>query len=74
VDPYDYEVEGTDSPEAQAFVVMMEAAYRDWVARDVSEASSAHSAKSAAGRSIGGGRGGWVWCLLGGWTLLHWIL
>lgn len=72
MNPYDYAVEGTDSPEAQAFVIMMEAAYRDWAARNASEAS-AKSKKNAAGRSIGGG-GGWVWWLVGGWALLHWIL
>jgi hypothetical protein len=77
VNPSDYGVQGTDGLEAQAFVVMMEAAYRDCAARNASEAS-AHSAKSAAGRSIsdggGGGGVGLVWCLLGAWTLLHCIL
>jgi hypothetical protein len=76
VDPYDYAVQGAESPEAQAFVLMMQAAYRDWAARNASEAS-ARGAKSGAGRSVGGGGGGgggWVWCLIAGWTLLHWIL
>jgi hypothetical protein len=29
VDPYDYGVEGSDSPEAQMFLILMKAAYRD---------------------------------------------
>jgi len=32
VDPYSYGVQGTQSPEGQAFVLEMQAAWRDWVA------------------------------------------
>jgi hypothetical protein len=42
VDPYNVGVEGSESPEAQAFVVMMQAAYSDWV-QDGSKGASAAS-------------------------------
>lgn len=32
VDPYSFSVQGMNSPEGQAFVLLMEAAHRDWVA------------------------------------------
>lgn len=32
VDPYSYPDQGQDSPEGQAFVISMQAAWRDWVA------------------------------------------
>jgi hypothetical protein len=31
VDPYDFSQQGTFSPEGEAFILEMEAAYRDWV-------------------------------------------
>jgi hypothetical protein len=71
VDPYNYAVEGNDSPEAQAFVIMMQAAYRDWAAMNASQAAAQAHSRSAAIRS---GSVGWVWlCLITAGTFLHWI-
>jgi hypothetical protein len=62
VDPYDYGVEGSDSPEAQAFMILMEAAYMDWAVVNVTLGTS--KSKSGAMRS-GGAGAGWVGWVLG---------
>ena len=41
VNPYDYSVQGTASPEGQAFVLEMVAAWRDWQAIEKPSVSAA---------------------------------
>ena len=68
-----YSNEGTYSPEGQAFVLLMEAAWRDWVL-----AGSKESDTKASGVTVAKSRGrrgevqGWaslVGLALGGWLL-----
>jgi len=48
VDPYDYPVEGSQSPESEAFVIEMQAAWKDWVHL------GSRGANSAMGVRVGG--------------------
>jgi hypothetical protein len=41
VNPYDTAVQGSQSPEGQAFVVMMQAAWNDWVTNGSKGANAA---------------------------------
>ncbi|OJA09010.1 hypothetical protein AZE42_07393 [Rhizopogon vesiculosus] len=43
-DPYAYGAQGSDSPEGQAFILEMQAAWRDWVADGAKGANSAREA------------------------------
>jgi hypothetical protein len=57
-------VEGSNSPEAQAFVILMEAAYREWAVASAMVGTGKN--KSAAIRGVGRGCGcgcrcGWGW-------------
>ncbi|KAG2148973.1 Six-hairpin glycosidase-like protein [Suillus clintonianus] len=45
VNPYAYGAQGSDSPEGQAFILEMQAAWRDWVADGAKGANSAHEAR-----------------------------
>ncbi|KAG2113578.1 Six-hairpin glycosidase-like protein [Suillus discolor] len=45
VNPYSYGVQGSDSPEAQAFILELQAAWRDWVADGAQGANSAREAR-----------------------------
>ena len=47
VNPYNYTLLGSDSPEAQAFVVLMQAAWRDWVSTGSIGQVNASTNKSA---------------------------
>lgn len=60
VDPYDWSVQGGSSPEGQAFVVEMYAAWRDWVEAGAPGASAARRLGVSAG-----GCGWWVWVAVG---------
>ena len=65
VDPYQFPNQGSQSPEGQAFVVEMHAAWRDWVANGSKGKNGAVGGKMA-------GKGGWVWGL--GWVgMMMWI-
>ena len=73
VNPLSYSNEGTYSPEGQAFMLLMEAAWRDWVL-----AGSKESDTKASGVTVAKSRGrrgevqGWaslVGLALGGWLL-----
>jgi hypothetical protein len=48
VNPYNNGIEGTNSPESEAFVIMMEAAYSDWAAMNASRAAASKSNDAAA--------------------------
>lgn len=54
MNPHQFGLEGSESPEGQAFVVELDAAWRDWVA------AGSPGVKSAAVRVGGGG----VWTVL----------
>jgi hypothetical protein len=69
VSPQDYGIQGSDSPEAQAFVVLMQAAYRDWEAKNASQPAT--NAKSVAIRT---GCVGWVWYVISAGTISYWLL
>ncbi|KAG2049356.1 Six-hairpin glycosidase [Suillus hirtellus] len=45
VNPYSYGAQGSDSPEAQAFILELQAAWRDWVADGAQGANSAREAR-----------------------------
>ncbi|KAG2088566.1 uncharacterized protein F5147DRAFT_726818 [Suillus discolor] len=45
VNPYSYGVQGSDSPEAQAFILELQAAWRDWVADGAHGTNSAREAR-----------------------------
>lgn len=63
VNPHSYGQEGSKSAEGQAFVVEMQAAWRDWVA------DGSKGANGALGRWGGVGTWAWVWvwvCIGGG--------
>ncbi|KAF8837158.1 hypothetical protein BDN67DRAFT_957060 [Paxillus ammoniavirescens] len=62
VDPYAYPYQGQYSPEGQAFVISMQAAWRDWV-NDGSKGSSSR-------RGMDHGMGAWAVLLTG--TLVAW--
>ncbi|KIJ53229.1 hypothetical protein M422DRAFT_58565 [Sphaerobolus stellatus SS14] len=62
VNPLDWSHAGSDSPEGQAFVVMMQAAWRDWVAQ------GSPGKNSACGLTPLGGM--WVGLLISGVALL----
>jgi len=65
VDPYNFPDQGSNSPEGQAFVIEMHAAWRDWVANGSKGQNGAIGGKMA-------GTGGWVWGLL--WVgMMMWI-
>lgn len=55
VDPYNYAYQGQQSPESEAFVIAMQAAWRDWVADG---APGANGAVSPLGRV------GWAWIVI----------
>lgn len=64
VDPYQYGQEGTNSPEGEAFVLEMTAAYRDWVAAGSKVANGCMRMSS-----------GWPWAVIVGIGMaLHWGL
>ncbi|KAH9955491.1 Six-hairpin glycosidase-like protein [Russula dissimulans] len=66
VDPLDVGSEGTQSPEGEAFTLMLQAAWRDWSAAGSPGASSAAPAGPTAGWGIGwGGAGVPVWAGVG---------
>ncbi|EJU06613.1 Six-hairpin glycosidase [Dacryopinax primogenitus] len=52
VDPYDYPLRGTKSPEGQAFVLLLQAAYSEWSAQG-------EQGESAARAVVGSGGVGW---------------
>ena len=54
MNPYDFSVEGTVSPEGQAFVLQMIAAWRDWQA-------DGSRGQNAATRNVGAG---WIGLLV----------
>ncbi|KAI0314932.1 Six-hairpin glycosidase-like protein [Amylostereum chailletii] len=64
VNPNSFGDEGSDSPEAQAFVLMMQSAWRDWVA------AGAVGANGALGRHEGVATWGSVWLAL---LIVLWI-
>lgn len=79
VDPYAYQYQGNESPEAQAFVMLMQAAYRDWVNAVASSVNATDIKKSGALRTAmaGGGAAGTRWMaavfvVLG--ACVHWTL
>ncbi|KAF7985410.1 hypothetical protein HWV62_5115 [Athelia sp. TMB] len=77
VDPYEYQYQGNESPEAQAFVMLMQAAYRDWVAAVAEGQNATATHKSGALRNVvvGGAGQGWMTALfLGVGVCLHWTL
>jgi len=57
VDPLNIGLEGTQSPEGEAFVLMLDAAWRDWSAAGSPGASSAAPPRPTAAWGIGWGRG-----------------
>lgn len=62
VDPYQINFQGTYSPEGEAFVLEMTAAWRDWVA------AGSQGANGSIRISIG-----WMWAvILGARIILHW--
>lgn len=66
VDPLSYGNEGSESPEGQAFVLLMESAWRDWRAMSDTPGggggvANATDETSAAGRLSQVGRGGGYW-------------
>jgi hypothetical protein len=64
VDPYQYGQQGINSPEGQAFILEMTAAYRDWVA------AGSKGINGCVKMSIG-----WMWTMtLGAGLVLHWCL
>jgi hypothetical protein len=69
VNPYNNGIEGTDSPEAQAFVIMMEAAYRDWAAMNASRATGKSKNTAIQSSSVA-----WVWGSICIGAVLHCIL
>lgn len=48
VNPYSYGAQGSESPEGQAFILELQAAWRDWVADGAQGASSAREARPRA--------------------------
>lgn len=77
VNPLAYSAQGTQSPEGEAFVLLMESAWRDWYEADNGVGSvneSIPAVKSGAGRGGGGARGVglvmFVSVVVGGWTLV----
>jgi hypothetical protein len=65
VNPYDFPNQGTTSPEGQAFVVEMQAAWRDWVANGSKGQNGAVGVRMT-------GAGGWAWGLI--WMgMVAWI-
>ncbi|KAF8212225.1 Six-hairpin glycosidase-like protein [Mycena galopus ATCC 62051] len=57
VNPHEYGVEGSDSPEGEAFVLELQAAYNEWVAEG-------SPGKNAASRTASGAAG-WAWVAAG---------
>ncbi|KAG1824531.1 Six-hairpin glycosidase-like protein [Suillus subaureus] len=45
VNPYSYDEQGSDSPEGQAFILELQAAWRDWIADGAQGANSAREAR-----------------------------
>ena len=68
VNPYSFGREGSRSPEGQAFVVEMYAAWRDWVE------AGAPGANAAVGVRVGGGGGAGVGVGVGVAVVLGWVL
>ncbi|KAJ7774838.1 Six-hairpin glycosidase [Mycena metata] len=64
VNPHQFGVQGSDSPEGEAFVVSLQAAYNEWVAGGSVGANAARRTASSAA--------GWVWVI--GCTVLGSIL
>ncbi|RDB22323.1 hypothetical protein Hypma_010490 [Hypsizygus marmoreus] len=67
VNPHSYGVQGSESPEGQAFVVEMQAAWRDWVADGSKGANGA-----GASRWEGMGLWAWIWvgvCVFSGFII-----
>ena len=58
VNPYDYTVQGAQSPEGQAFVLMMQAAWRDWV----DDGAKGVGAALSLSWGVMGWRSVTVWC------------
>ncbi|KIM78044.1 hypothetical protein PILCRDRAFT_824760 [Piloderma croceum F 1598] len=69
VNPYNNGIEGTDSPESEAFVIMMEAAYRDWAAMNASRTTSKSKNAAIQHSSVA-----WVWGSICIGVVLHCIL
>jgi hypothetical protein len=63
-DPYDYGMEGSDSPDAQALVILIDAVYRDWAAMANAMLGTDKSKSGPIRVSVGGvGVGGVRWVL-----------
>ncbi|KZT00103.1 uncharacterized protein LAESUDRAFT_804225 [Laetiporus sulphureus 93-53] len=67
VDPYDWSVQGGSSPEGQAFVVKVYAAWRDWVDAGAPD-DDADTVDKESGAGVRCGRGRWVRCGRGRWV------
>lgn len=61
VNPYSYGAQGSDSPEAQAFILELQAAWRDWVADGAQGANSAREARPHV-------------LMIGVILVLHWLM
>jgi hypothetical protein len=64
VDPYNVGIEVSESPEAQAFVVMMQAAYSDWVQAGSKGASAASHLTLSLQMLFSSIAAGFLWILL----------
>jgi len=73
VNPYNNGIEGTNSPESEAFVIMMEAAYSDWAAMNASRAAASKS-NDAAAAILSSSAAWWVWGSMCIGVVLHCIL
>lgn len=73
MNPYNISIKGSDSPEAEAFVIMMHAAYRDWTVMNATRAA-AKSKNAAAAAVQSSSSVVWVWGSLCIGAFLHCIL
>jgi hypothetical protein len=67
VDPYNYPAEGSRSPESEAFIIEMTAAYQDWVALGSKGANGALGIRSASSAAL-------VWAMIVGSGAAAWLL